>query len=162
MERSEKKDFTVAMALVDALPVLFFSGSILLLSQQFGSLVFLLGAACSVAAGLCKVLWKLVIALTGKDLKRVNKAFLPLMISGFLLMIISLFVDHARISIPGIIDAVLSLPSAIFFALGLVAMLVMIVLSFSFERDSAQHNWRAQIINLIAQASFFIGLLLLG
>lgn len=54
------EDFTLSLALVDALPVLFFSCSMVLIAGRFASILFCLGAAVIVLASCGKVLWKLL------------------------------------------------------------------------------------------------------
>ena len=51
--------FTVSLALVDAIPVLFFGASMILVAERFGSPLFIAGASLSTAAGCFKVLWKM-------------------------------------------------------------------------------------------------------
>ena len=159
--RLRYEGFTVKMALVDALPVLFFIGSILLLTGVFSQALFFTGASLIVIGGLSKVIWKLLMGWKGRDVRLLNKLFVPLMVSGFLLMITGLIVNRTAISIKGMLAAVTALPQVVFFVAGAAAMVTMIISSFTFKKDSAAHNWKAQIINTIAQASFFIGLLLI-
>jgi len=58
--------FTLGLALVDAIPVLSFGISMLIIASRFDNPLFLIGAALSVLAGCCKVAWKLVLGLTKK------------------------------------------------------------------------------------------------
>ena len=55
------ENFTLSLALVDALPVLFFGGSMILIGLLFGSPLFLIGAALCFWAGAAKVLWKIIV-----------------------------------------------------------------------------------------------------
>ena len=54
--------FTVALALVDAIPVLSFGISMVIIAGRFDSPLFMIGVALSVLAGCCKVCWKLILA----------------------------------------------------------------------------------------------------
>ena len=47
--------FTIGLALVDAVPVLSFGISMVIIASKFGSPLFMVGAALSVLAGCCKV-----------------------------------------------------------------------------------------------------------
>ena len=51
------ENFTLSLALVDALPVLFFGGSMILIGLLFGNPLFLIGATLCFWAGAAKVLW---------------------------------------------------------------------------------------------------------
>jgi hypothetical protein len=75
--------FTIALALVDAIPVLSFGISMVIIASRFHSPLFLIGACLSVLAGCCKVAWKLVLGIWKKDLRWLNKPFLPMQITGF-------------------------------------------------------------------------------
>ena len=81
--------FTVALALVDAIPVLLFGASMILLGSRLQSLLFTVGAILSTLAGCCKVAWKLILGLKKKDVRWLNKGFLPLMGAGWLLILLS-------------------------------------------------------------------------
>ena len=91
-----------------------------------------------------------------------NKLFLPLMVSGFLLAVISLIINIKNINFAEIALSLLSMPSAVFFALFLIGMAAMIVFSRRFDKYSVSLNWAAQIVNLLTQLSLLLGLLLLG
>ena len=61
--------FTIGLALVDAIPVLAFGISMVIIATRFDSALFTFGAALSVLAGCCKVAWKLVLGIAKKDPK---------------------------------------------------------------------------------------------
>lgn len=151
--------FTVALALVDALPVLFFGGSMALIAARFGSPLFAVGAALCIVAGLCKVLWKLLLGLKKGDFQFLTKPFVPCMAGGFLLMVAAVVINWKRISFAAVWADISSLPSAIFFVLGLMAMAAMIVLAKKLDQKSAKANWCEQIVNSIAQGSILLGIL---
>ena len=109
--------FTLALALVDAIPVLSFGVSMVIIASRFGSPVFMIGAALSVLAGCCKVAWKLVLGIAKKDLRWLNKPFVPMQAAGFLLMIVSFIIGFGVIDWPGVLAAVTGLPSMVFFVL---------------------------------------------
>lgn len=91
-------EFTVPMAAVDALPVIFFSASSVFVALIYKSVLFCIGAAICVLGGLGKVLWKLIKAINGRDIRILFTGLRVLMPTGFLLMIISLFVYGADMS----------------------------------------------------------------
>ncbi len=84
--------FTIPMALVDFLPVLFFGIAALLLQKDlYGKMskgafsLFSAGTINIFAAGFLKALWKLLYAANICDFHALNSLFLPLQSIGFLL-----------------------------------------------------------------------------
>ena len=63
------EDFTLSMALVDCLPILFFSISSAILATRFDSRLFRVGVLLVILAGVLKAGWKFVIALHHRDLR---------------------------------------------------------------------------------------------
>lgn len=152
--------FTVALALVDAIPVLSFGISTVILASRFDSPLFLAGAALSVLAGCMKVAWKLVLGIAKKDLRWLNKPFVPMQAAGFLVMLVSFVLGFGRISWSAVGAAVLSLPSILFFAAWLGLMCFMgWYRKNKFRNDDAHSNWTAQIINAIGQTCLLLGIL---
>ena len=85
-------DFTIEMALVDYIPVLFFAiAGIILMRDLYNKmtklnfLVFALGTCAVAIAGACKATWKLIYAATQTDISFLNKMFFPTQSIGFLL-----------------------------------------------------------------------------
>lgn len=156
-----KEGFTLALALVDALPVLFFSGSMLVIGAMFGSRLFTAGAVLSVLAGLGKVLWKVVLATAKKDIPVLSKQFRVTMPLGFVLMVISAVINRSKISLSGILAALVSVPSVFFFAAYIVLMCFMMYMAKHLDQNDAKSNWKEQITNALAQGCFFAGLLIL-
>lgn len=56
--------FSVTMALVDLVPVVFFWLSAIRAGQRFHSKLFMLGAGVRFLSGTVKVLWKLMVAVS--------------------------------------------------------------------------------------------------
>ena len=108
--------FTIGLALVDAIPVLSFGISMVIIATRFDSALFMIGASLSVLAGCCKVAWKLVLGIAKKDLRWLNKPFVPMQATGFLLMLISFVIGFGKIDWAGVGAAVTGLPSVLFFA----------------------------------------------
>ena len=155
--------FTVALALVDAIPVLSFGISMLIIASRFDSPLFLVGAAFSVLGGCCKVAWKLMLGITKKDLRWLNKPFVPMMAGGFLLLVVSMVLGFRKISWAGVAAAVLRMPSILFFLAWIGLMFVMSwYRKNKFRNDDARSNWTAQIINAIGQTCLLLGILFAG
>lgn len=152
--------FTLGLALVDAIPVLSFGVSMSVIAARFQSPLFMVGAAFSVLAGCCKVVWKLVLGIAKKDLRWLNKPFVPMQGVGFLLMLISFVIGFGSIDWNGVIKAVTGFPSVIFFVLWAVMMGVMVwYRKAKFSHDDARSNWTAQIINAVGQTCLLLGII---
>jgi hypothetical protein len=155
--------FTVGLALVDAIPVLSFGISMVIIASRFDSPLFMIGAALSVLGGCCKVAWKLVLGITKKDLRWLNKPFVPMMAGGFLLLILSLILDFGKISWSGVLAAVTGVPSILFFVAWIGLMFFMgWYRKNKFKNDDARANWTAQIINATGQTCLLLGILFAG
>ncbi len=152
--------FTVGLALVDAIPVLSFGISMVIIASRFQSPLFMVGAALSVLAGCCKVAWKLVLGLAKKDLRWLNKPFVPMQATGFLLMLVSFILGFGSIDWAAVGAAIVSLPSLLFFIawLGLMGFMGWFR-KHKFSQTDAGANWTAQIINAIGQTCLLLGIL---
>lgn len=150
---------TVPMALVDALPVIFFSASAVFVALIYKSVFFCIGAAVCVLGGLGKVLWKMIKAINGRDIRILFTGLRVLMPTGFGLMIISLFVDRADMS--AVRKSVSGFPCVILFAAGCVCMAAMIVLAFAADPGDSRINWVEQTVNAAAQLCFLLGIIII-
>ena len=154
--------FTPALALVDALPVLFFGASMVLVAKGFGSVLFGLGAAIITLAGCGKVLWKLILAVWQRNAAWLNRWFIPCQISGFLLVILAVVLNAGQIDWGGLAGRLGRFPSAVFFLLWFIGMGVMGWYRKHRFDNSVKANWTAQIINTAAQGALLLGILFLG
>ena len=155
--------FTLGLALVDAIPVLSFGISMVIIASRFQSPLFTIGASLSVLAGCCKVAWKLVLGIWKKDLRWLNKPFVPMQATGFLLMLVSFALGFGKIDWAGVLSALVSFPSLLFFIawIGLMGFMGWFR-KHKFRNDDARSNWTAQIINAIGQACLLLGILFAG
>jgi hypothetical protein len=152
--------FTIWLALVDAIPVLSFGIAMVLIAGKFGSPLFMVGAALSVLAGCCKVAWKMVLGIAKKDLRWLNKPFVPMQATGFLLMLISFVIGFGKINWAAVGAGILSFPSLLFFVLWIGLMGFMgWYRKHKFSNEDAHANWTAQIINAIGQTCLLLGIL---
>ena len=155
--------FTIGLALVDAIPVLSFGISMVIIATRFDSALFMIGAFLSVLAGCCKVAWKLVLGIAKKDLKWLNKPFVPMQATGFLLMLVSFVLGFRKIQWTSVVASVVRFPSVVFFAAWIALMFAMSwYRKHKFQRNDAHSNWTAQIINAIGQTCLLLGILFAG
>lgn len=154
-------DFTLSLAVVDAIPVLFFCASIVTIGLLFKSIIFLIGAGLVLFAGAVKVLWKIIVVLKKKNIWWMFMQMRILMPVGMLFMLLSLVSNRENIDMSNLIASVTSIPSLVFFIVGLIGMVLMTVFSFVLDSNNVKSNWIEQITNGIAQISIFTGILFL-
>lgn len=155
--------FTIGLALVDAIPVLSFGISVVIIASRFQSSLFMIGAALSVLAGCCKVAWKLVLGIWKKDLRWLNKPFVPMQAAGFLLMLISFIIGFGKINWSDVGASIVSIPSVLFFGawVGIMGFMTWYRKN-KFRNDDARSNWIAQIANAAGQTCLLLGILFAG
>ena len=155
------ENFTLPLALVDALPVLFFGGSMILIGLLFGSPLFLTGAALCFWAGAAKVLWKIIVVTKKKNVWWMFLQMRIVMPVGFVLMILAVVLNRNDINLSAVCAAVISFPSVIFFTVGVIGMVLMGVFAAKLDSADVRANWIEQLTNAVAQAAIFVGILLL-
>lgn len=157
---SVPEGFTLAMACVDCLPVLFFSISACVLALRFDSRLFRAGIFLVILAGALKAGWKFVIALLHRDIPFLSRQMRFLMPAGFLLVLISLFADRSRWSFTIVIRHITGMPSLIFFLCGIAGLVVLTCFIGNRNIRNAKANWKEQIINSISQFCIMMGIVL--
>ena len=152
--------FSVPLALVDMLPVVFFGLSAIRLGGLFDSGIFVAGALICLISGVVKVLWKLIAAVSKKNIWWMFVQMRILMPVGFMALIAALIVDRANLDGAAVIAGLFGFPSCVFFAVGVVGMVMMFVFALRMDSSDPRVNWMEQITNSIAQICFFVGLML--
>ena len=155
------ENFTLSLAFVDALPVLFFGGSMILIGLLFGNPLFLVGAALCFWAGAAKVLWKIIVVTKKKNVWWMFLQMRIVMPVGFVLMILAVILNRNVIDLPAVFAAVISFPSVIFFTIGVIGLVLMGVFAAKLDSVDVRSNWIEQLTNAAAQAAIFTGILFL-
>ena len=98
-----------------------------------------------------------------KDLRWLNKPFVPMQATGFLLMGVSFVLGFGSIDWAAVGAALISFPSLLFFVawIGLMGFMGWYRKN-KFSNDDAHSNWTAQIINAIGQTCLLLGILFAG
>lgn len=153
------ENFTVGLSLVDLIPVVLFGISFIILGSRVKSLLFISGAAVCLVSGFIKVLWKLIVCLKNKNIWPLFLQMRIAMPTGFLMIIISLFVDAEKINYNLVLQSILSLPACIFFIIGIAGMILMGVFSVKLDSSDVKSNWIEQITNSFAQCFILLGII---
>ncbi len=157
MSKKQYEKFSLGLALFDALPVIFFSTAMILIAMHFRVAAFIAGAICCTAAGLGKVCWKIIIAVTGKDIWPLNKQLRILMPAGFALMIAGLVIGMDRKLWQTLGVCVVSFPAVLLFGITVVGMVLMGIFAKKLDGTKVKSNWIEQITNAIALGCFLLG-----
>ncbi len=161
MAKKNYEKFPLSLALFDALPVIFFCISMILIGVSYKNTVFMIGVVLCTLAGAGKVVWKIIIAGTRKDIVILNRQMRVVMPIGFLCIIIGVVMG----AVAGSIDAgalmagVLSFPSVFFFVITIIGMICMMVFAVKLDSTKLSSNWIEQITNAIAQGCLMLGIL---
>ena len=110
--------FSVVMALVDLIPVVFFGLSAVRAGRLFQSALFVTGALICLLSGVVKVLWKLIAAVSRRNIWPMfvqMRIFMPV---GFLLLLAALIAGRAKLRSAAILAGICGFPACVFFALG--------------------------------------------
>lgn len=162
MKHSKKnyEDFSLSLALFDALPVLFFSLAILLIAIRFQNILFITGAILCVCAGLGKVIWKIILAASRRDIFWLNRQLRFLMPTGFLLIILGVLTGLRHIAFSALLTDILAFPAVLCFSVTLLGMILMSIFAFTLDASKSRSNWIEQITNAIAQGCLLMGVLI--
>lgn len=130
------------------------------LATRFDSMLFRVGVALVVLAGVLKVSWKLVLALARRDVRFLNRQMCYLMPTGFALALVSLVVDRAKWSPAAVLAHVTAMPSLLFLIAGLAGMFLMGWFARHLDGRDAKANWREQAVNGISQLCIMLAIVL--
>lgn len=150
--------FSLSLVCVDAIPVLAFSGSMIVVATRFSSPLFLLGSILVCLAGCLKVGWKAIVVMYKRNIWPLFIQMRIVMPIGFGFILLSILFNYQRIHI---LSYLLSFPSCLFFLIGGMGMICMIFFSKKLDARDVKSNWIEQITNAIAQICILIGVLLI-
>lgn len=152
--------FSVTLALVDALPVIFFGLASIVLGLSFSSIIFIIGACITFISGLVKVIWKIIVATKKKNIWAMFIQMRIVMPIGFIVMIVGFIIACFNENMNIFFNSLLNPLCIVFLALGFIGMAMMVVFAIKLDSSDPKSNWIEQICNGLSQACFFIGFLL--
>lgn len=104
---------SVVMALVDLIPVVFFGLSAVRMGRLFQSALFVTGALICLLSGVVKVLWKLIAAVSRRNIWPMfvqMRIFMPV---GFLLLLAALIAGRAKLCSAAILAGICGFPACV-------------------------------------------------
>ena len=154
------ENYTLSLALFDAVPVVLFGLACWLLWKMSGSVLLLLGGAICLATGLLKVLWKLIVVLKKKNIWPLFVQMRIGMPAGFLLLLIGFVYACIAGDMKPFWISLFHPAPILFLVLSVLGMTAMIVCGSRLDAADAKANWIEEGCNTIAQGAFFIAMLL--
>ncbi len=152
--------FTLALALVDAVPVALFCACAAVFGARAQSPVFVAGAVVAFAGGAGKVCWKLLIAVARRNVAWLSRQMRYVMPVGFVLMIAGAALNHTQVA--GLLASLVQLPSLVFLLAWVACMCAMGHFAGHRDQTNARSNWIEQTVNACGQAALLAALLLAG
>lgn len=150
--------FTLALALVDAIPVALFCASAAVFGAQVGSPLFVAGAALAFLGGAGKVGWKLLIALAHRNVPLLSRQMRVVMPVGFLLMVAGAATRAGQAT--AVLARLGQMPSLALVIAWVACMCAMGYFAGHRNQGSARDNWTEQLTNAAGQACLLAALLL--
>lgn len=159
-----QKRFSPALAVVDAVPVILFLISCIIFGSGMHSHLFLIGAVLCFLAGAGKVLWKIFLSLTAKDYAWLNRYFLPVMLTGFVLLIVSIVLAIHGGKFPSAYLLHLTRGGVIIaFGIALLFLIALVVVRAVFRKEkfntSEALNWAGEALNIGFQTAVLAGVI---
>jgi hypothetical protein len=149
--------FSAPRAFVDLLPVVFFGLSAVKAGNLFHSGLFVAGAVVCLLSGVVKVGWKLIAAVSQRNIWPMFVQMRVLMPVGFLTMFAALIVDRAGLNGEAKLAKRSGFPACLFFLAGALGMILMLVFAFRMDSSDPKVNWMEQTVNSLAQICFLSG-----
>lgn len=152
-------DYTMGLALVDFIPVLFFGINTAIIGAMINSPLFIIGSVICFVSGFIKVLWKIIVVKKKKNIWWMflqMRIFMPV---GFLMLPAAFVIDRKNVDFASFGEGLLSFPAIIFFILYVAGMVLMMVFAKKLDSSDAKSNWIEQLTNGAAHIFFMIGLI---
>ena len=156
------QNYTLGLAIFDAVPVILFGLASWLLWQMTGSAVLLIGGVICFAAGLLKVLWKFIVVLQKKNVWPLFVQMRIGMPAGFMLMLIGFLIACFTKNISLFWSGLLRPAPILFVIIAILGMTAMIRCSAKLDPADLKANWIEQTCNTVAQGAFFAAMLLVA
>ena len=156
-------DYTLGLALFDAVPVLLFGLASRILARMTVSVLVMLGGVVCFVSGMLKVVWKFLVVLRRKNVWPLFVQMRIGMPAGFAVILAGLFAgllkkDRRERSAIG--KAMLQPAPILFLLLSAAGMAAMIVCGKKLDPAQAKANWIEQGCNTAAQGSFLAAMAL--
>lgn len=154
------EDYTLGLALFDAVPVLLFGIACFLQWKMTQSLLVLLGGIVCFTAGMLKVLWKIIVVTRKKNVWPLFVQMRIGMPAGFGLILIGLIVGVFWGNTVLFLQSIWHIHIMVFIVLTVIGMTGMIICGSRLDSKKASSNWIEEVCNTFAQGAFLIAMVL--
>jgi hypothetical protein len=154
------QEYTLALAVFDAVPVVLFGLASLVLWRITGQPLVLIGGIVSFTSGLLKVVWKFLVVIRKENIWPLFVQMRIGMPIGFLLILIGFVISCVANDMSFFWKGLFRPLPITFVILAIFGMVAMIVCSSKLDPAKAGANWIEQGCNTVAQGAFFMALLL--
>ena len=159
-ENTVPQDYTMPLALFDAVPVILFSAACFLLWQMSHSIFILLGGIICFVSGMIKVLWKIIVVLQKKNVWWMFVQMRKGMPAGMTMVLTGILTACFSKDKSAVIASFLHPLPLLLLAVSAATMACMIVFSSKLDPAKARSNWIEETCNIIAQGAFLLAVLL--
>ena len=153
------QDYTLGLALFDAVPVILFGWACLELWKLTGSVPVLIGGLICFVAGMLKVLWKIIVVLKKKNVWPLFVQMRIGMPAGFTLLLIGVIAACITKDLSAVGKAVLHPLPIICLILYCAGIAAMIICGKKLDSADLKANWIEQSCNTVAQGAFLAAML---
>ena len=153
------QNYTMSLALFDAVPVILFAAASLLLWQMSGNRLILLGGLISFVSGMIKVLWKIIVVCEKKNIWWMFVQMRKGMPLGMTLLLIGFIVACLSGKLSAYAASFLRPLPLICLTVSVCALVAMIVCSAKLDPKEARANWIEESCNTLAQGAFLLAVL---
>ena len=153
--------FSIGMVVSDMLPVIFFGAASFVIGLIFNNLWINVGAVLTFVSGILKVIWKLIVVIKNKNVWPLFMQMRIAMPVGFFMFLVCLIISLTKMPNGVAAAAITGMPQFIFFVISVLGMITMIYFARKLDSSDARSNWIEQTTNGLAQASFFIGIMII-
>lgn len=151
--------FSISLALVDFIPVLFFAGIGIVLGKMVASPFVVICSVLALLSGAVKVLWKIIAAVKRRNIWWMFVQMRILMPLGFLGILIGCIISAVNKTVTVSLSDFTGMPQLLFFILGFLGIAAMVYCATKLDSADPKANWIEQIINSFAQMFLFLGML---
>ena len=152
------QDYTMGLALFDAVPVILFGASSIMMFRMTSSILVLLGGIICFITGMLKVLWKIIVVKKQKNVWPLfvqMRMFMPL---GFCIMFLGCVIGFITGKASRFFF-VMSFPLPIlFWIISVFGIFGMIICAKRLDNIKASSNWIEETCNTMAQGAFLISM----
>ena len=153
------EDYTLGLALFDAIPVFLFGAACLLLWRMTSSIPILIGGIICFIAGILKVVWKIIVVVMNKNIWPLFMQMRIGMPAGFILIIAGVAVGAITGSGRAFFAAMAHFIPLVLLAVSFIGLFGMIMCSRKLDSVKASSNWIEEICNTLAQGAFLASMI---